>query len=86
MGTKNTNYLKMKKLLLSQLKQGIRAEILKVDCGKNFTGRLCDLGLFEGTNVTIVKNDHFGPLILKILNSKIALGRGEAAKIYAKEI
>ncbi|KKR24192.1 MAG: hypothetical protein UT55_C0069G0008 [Candidatus Peregrinibacteria bacterium GW2011_GWE2_39_6] len=68
----------MKKLLLSQLKQGIRAEILKVDCGKNFTGRLCDLGLFEG--------DHFGPLILKILNSKIALGRGEAAKIYAKEI
>jgi ferrous iron transport protein A len=74
----------MEQKLLSQFKSGDVVKISSMDCGREFSRRLCDLGLFEGTKVKITKNDNFGPIIIQILNSKIALGRGEANKIYAK--
>lgn len=76
----------MEEKLLSQFKNGEKVRILGIHCGKQFGRRLCDLGLFEGTEIKIIKNDNFGPIIIQILNSKIALGRGEANKIYAKKI
>jgi Fe2+ transport system protein FeoA len=75
----------MKKSLID-FKAGERVRIECVDCGMNFRRRLIDLGLFDGAEVEIIKNDEFGPLILKIFNSKIALGRGQAAKIYGEKI
>ncbi|MBU1118851.1 ferrous iron transport protein A [Patescibacteria group bacterium] len=63
---------------------GETVSIRCVRCGRNFTKRLSDLGLFDGALVTILKNDSFGPIILKVLGSKIALGRGEAEKIYGE--
>lgn len=76
----------MKKQLLSDFKNGTKLEILELECGKDFCRRLCDLGLFPEAEVEIIKNDKSGPIIIKILESKIALGRGEAKKIYAKAI
>ena len=72
----------MKKNLI-HFKKGEKVKIECVECGQNFRRRLCDLGLFDGTEVEIIKNDQHGPLILKIFDSKIALGRGEAEKVYA---
>ena len=74
------------KKILSQFKKGEKVKILGINCGKEFGRRLCDLGLFEGTEIGIIKNDDFGPIVIQILNSKIALGRGEAGKIYGEEI
>lgn len=71
---------------LSQFKTGEKIEILKMDCGRTFARRLYDLGLFEGTDVEIIKNDNSCPIIIQIMNSKIALGQGEAHKIYGKSI
>lgn len=76
----------MEQIFLSQFKEGEKVRIVGVNCGKEFSRRLCDLGLFEGTEVEIIKNDNFGPMIIKILNSKIALGRGETNKIYGEKI
>jgi Fe2+ transport system protein FeoA len=42
--------------------------------------RLFELGLRRGTQIKVVKND-FGPLIINISGSKLALGRGIASKI-----
>ncbi len=76
----------MKQKLLSQFKKNEKIKILSIDCGREFCKRLCALGLFEGTEIKIIKNDNFGPIIIQILNSKIALGQGEANKIYGEKI
>ena len=71
---------------LSQFSSGEEIEILKMNCGRTFARRLYDLGLFEGTNVKILRNNNSCPIIIQIMNSKIALGQGEALKIYGKKI
>ena len=76
----------MEPQILSQFSMNEKVRITSVFCGREFSRRLCDLGLFEGTEMEIIKNDKFGPLIIQIFNSKIALGRGEANKIYAQKI
>ena len=75
----------MKKTLI-EFKPGDKVKIGGVDCGMNFNRRLCELGLFDGTEVKVIKNDKFGPLIIKIFDSRIALGRGQARKIYGRKI
>jgi len=71
---------------LINFKKGDRLKIKCVNCGRNFKCRLIDLGLYDGAEIEIVKNDNFGPLLIKVFDSKIALGRGEATKIYGEKI
>jgi len=40
---------------------------------------------FEGTKITVVKNEFCGPVIIKVLDSKLVLGRGESMKIGVVE-
>lgn len=42
--------------------------------------RLCELGLYKGASVKMIKND-FGPIILNLSGHKLALGRGIASDI-----
>ncbi|MFH1427875.1 MAG: ferrous iron transport protein A [Patescibacteria group bacterium] len=70
---------------LIKFQKGDKVKIKCVKCGQGLKNRLCDLGLFDGSEVEITKNDKYGPLIIKILDSKIALGRGEANKIYGEK-
>ncbi len=76
----------MENKMLSEFGAGERVNIKCVGCGKNFKRRLTELGLFDGTEVEIIKNDHLSPLIIGIFDSKIALGRGEAFKIRGEKI
>ena len=71
---------------LDQFQSGDRVKIEFVRCHLGFRRRLCELGMFDGAEVEIVKNDRFGPLIIQIFNSKIALGRNQAGRIYGQKI
>lgn len=72
--------------LLSNFKDNDKVKIKCINCGINFKRRLVELGLFDGSKIKIIKNDQHSPLILEIFDSKVALGRGEAEKIYAEKI
>ncbi len=72
---------------LIRFQTGDYLRIVGVRCrGLMFRRHLCDLGLYEGTEALMIKNDLFGPVILKVFNSKIALGRAQARRIYAEKI
>lgn len=46
-----------------------------------YDGRVSALGLHRGALFLVVKNDSSNPLIIKIKNSKYAIGREVAARI-----
>ena len=70
---------------LSMSGEGTEVTIHCVNCGFGLKRRLCDLGLYDGTRVKVVKNDVAGPIIIKVKDSKLVLGRGQAQKIMVEK-
>jgi ferrous iron transport protein A len=66
---------------LSDLAPGEIGVIHKLAGGWGFTSRLATLGFTPGAKLTMVQNFGHGPLIVNIRGTRIALGRGEAAKV-----
>lgn len=46
--------------------------------------RLKEMGFYEGQPITVVQNRGKGPLVIKLQDSKILLGRGLAKKILIR--
>lgn len=67
---------------LSSYRAGEAARVVRVEAGRGLKQRLMALGLVPGTEVYILNAD-WGPMTLCVNNSRVALGRGMAAKIYA---
>lgn len=68
--------------LLSDLQQGERAHITDIQVGKAELTRCTSLGLTPGVEVTMIQNFGHGPLILRVRGTQIALGRGQARKLF----
>jgi Fe2+ transport system protein FeoA len=49
--------------------------------GRALTSRLATLGFTPGTELLMVQNYGWGPVIVQVRGTRIALGRGEARKI-----
>lgn len=71
---------------LDKFKAGDTVSIEKIICKDNVCQRLGELGLYLGAEIHVIKNDNFGPMVLKIFDSQIALGLIEAQKIYGIKI
>jgi len=76
---------------LALMKEGESAEIVGVfrrfcsgqkNCGKE--GHLADMGLRPGRRIEMVANQGGGPLVLRLDETRIALGRATAMKIYVR--
>jgi len=66
---------------LSDVSEGETVTIAKVDAGQGLKSRLTTLGLLPRTAITVMKNRHPGPFVIKVKNSRMMLGRGMADKI-----
>jgi Fe2+ transport system protein FeoA len=71
---------------LSEAHEGRSVRIKNVRADERLNKRLCDLGLYAGMKIDVVKNDLDGPVILKVLESKLMLGREQANEITVEEI
>jgi len=71
--------------ILADFPAGSKLRITGLYGGRSFREKLSELGLFEGAEVEVIKNDFSGPIILKVFDSKIAIGRGQAQKTYVQE-
>jgi len=70
---------------LIMFNKGDRLKIKKIQGGINFRKRLEGMGLGIDKIVEISKTPP-GPVIVKVENSKIVLGFGEASKILAEKV
>jgi ferrous iron transport protein A len=79
---------------LGLLSRGDKAEIVEIkgqkghcySSGKNLLCRAEDMGLRAGKTVEILTNEGRGTLLVKIDESRIAIGRGMAMKIMVRKI
>lgn len=69
---------------LSALSTGEHGAVVQLSGGRGLLGRMTSLGFTPGAHVTIVQNFGRGPLIVQVRDTRIALGRGEASKVYVQ--
>lgn len=70
---------------LSQAKD-TKLFVVKINGGNNLLKKLGSMGIYEGVNIEKLTSYNKGPVIIKVLNSHIAIGRGMAEKIIVKEL
>jgi ferrous iron transport protein A len=71
---------------LAELASGTQAVVRAVGGGKTLAGRLAAMGLVVGSRLEVLQNPHHGPVLVRVRDTRIALGRGEATKILAEEV
>jgi Fe2+ transport system protein FeoA len=62
--------------------QGI---VYQLQGGKNFISRMAALGFTVGAEVKVIQNFGRGPLIVLVWDTRVALGQGEAQKVWVAE-
>ena len=68
-------------IFLSEINTGESAFVLDFSNGQSIAGRLTSLGFTPGVEVKMTQNFGRGPLIVTVRGTRVALGRGEAARI-----
>ena len=66
---------------LGSLKPDNVGIVHSLQCGQAMTSRLATLGFTPGTELVMVQNYGWGPIIVQVRDTRIALGRGEARKV-----
>ncbi len=66
---------------LIKLKANQRGVIRALRGGHRFIARMASLGFTPGAVVTMTRNDGFGPVIVSVRGTRVALGRGEANRV-----
>jgi ferrous iron transport protein A len=69
---------------LSTLAPGEMGTVAGLLGGWGLVGRLAALGLTPGGQVTVLQNYGRGPIIVRVRDTRIALGRGEALKVQVR--
>lgn len=65
---------------LINVEEGREARVLDIEGGKGIRNRLAAIGIYPGGTVKVVKTPP-GPVIIEVAGSRVALGKGMAAKI-----
>jgi Fe2+ transport system protein FeoA len=71
---------------LAELASGAQAVVREVGGGKAFASRLAAMGLVVGSRLEVLQNALHGPVLVRVRDTRIALGRGEATKVLAEEV
>lgn len=61
-----------------------KVRILGLDGGNGLAAKLAPLGLLPGTEIEVIRNSAFGPLVVAVRGSRLVLGRGMAHQILVR--
>lgn len=76
----------MNEITLSKLQTGKKAIVSKINGGHQLLKKLNSLGIYEGVEIKKITSYFHGPVIVEVMSSKVAIGRGMSEKILVKEI
>ncbi|NCN64806.1 MAG: ferrous iron transport protein A [Candidatus Altiarchaeum hamiconexum] len=71
---------------LSMASEGTKVKIKRMYGGHGLLRRLHELGLVENGVVEIITNHFHGPMILKVFDSRVVIGRGQTHKIFVENV
>jgi len=71
-------------LLLAAAKKGEIYRVVSIEGGREVTGRLASMGIFPGCSLDVVTVNPGGPLVIRVLDSRVMLSRGLANKILVR--
>ena len=71
-------------MTLLELPTGARTVVRRLTGGAAFSGRLAAMGLVADSPLEVLQNRGRGPVLVLVRDTRIALGRGEAAKILVE--
>ncbi len=63
-----------------------KLKVVQINGGYNILKKLNSMGIFEGAFIEKITSYHHGPVIVKVMNSQLAIGRGMAEKIIVEEM
>ena len=66
---------------LSTVKAGETVKLVAINAGRGLNSRLIAMGLVPNVELTVVSNEHSGPFVISVKDSRMMLGRGIAHKI-----
>jgi ferrous iron transport protein A len=70
---------------LAWLPTGAHAVVREVRGGRELGRRLAGMGLTVGARLEVLQNRGHGPVLVRVRDTRVALGYGEAAKIMVEE-
>jgi Fe2+ transport system protein FeoA len=71
---------------LGSVRNGESVQIRGMDGGHQFLRRLASLGFTPGVHLEVIQNYGHGPIIVRLRDTRVALGRGEAEKILVRKV
>jgi ferrous iron transport protein A len=71
--------------VLSELPDGFRGVVARVNGGRDLAARLAAMGLTAGTEILVLQNRGFGPMLARVRDTRIALGRSQAGLVTVYE-
>ena len=84
-GLEETGKHDQRLVAISSLKEGQHGKIAFIRGGRNMVQRLLDMGLTPGTRICVVRIAPLGgPVELAVRDSKLAIGKGVASKIFVE--
>jgi len=82
----NKSFSKVKHTLLD-VAEGETVKLSSIQAGAGVEGRLAAMGFFVGTPIKVMSRPHTpkGPLLVRVGNSRLILGRGMAGKLIVEK-
>ncbi|HLE28755.1 MAG TPA: FeoA family protein [Anaerolineales bacterium] len=72
--------------MLIDLEAGARGVVRQLRGGNEFANRIATLGFTIGAEISVIQNYGRGPVIVAVRDTRVALGRGEAAKVLVEVV
>jgi Fe2+ transport system protein FeoA len=73
-------------IILAKARPGLHYRVVGVSGGGEVQLRLASLGILPGQKIRIVQPSDFGPVMIAVKGSKLALGRGVSHKIMVRPV